>query len=181
MQLIANIIDDMKTKFEKDTANHRKLRCANVADGNNKGTMRHSLELAKVLSSCDRVVREVCNEHFSHVRHKMISSFNSPAMHAKRKEENNKEMEDGRGSSEFLSSEDGRPPQSADVFLNRCFSHQSRRKSWIEEKLWTRVNRVKVVSRAQIARAQNASIDRLRIWFGRFIFRRTGNGKALRS
>ena len=154
--LSLSIIDDMKTKFEKDTANSSETSCcANVADGNNKGTMRHSLELAKVLSSCDRVVREVCNEHFSHVRHKMISSLNSPAMHAKQKEENNKEMEDGRGSSEFLSSEDGRPPQSADVFLNRCFSHQSRRKSWIEEKLWTRVNRVKVVARAQIARAQN--------------------------
>ena len=154
--LSLSIIDDMKTKLEKDSANSSETSCcANVADGNNKGNMRHSLELAKVLSSCDRVVREVCNEHFSHVRHKMISSLNSPAMHAKQKEENNKEMEDGRGSSEFLSSEDGRPPQSADVFLNRCFSHQSRRKSWIEEKLWTRVNRVKVVARAQIARAQN--------------------------
>jgi len=167
----SDIIDDMKTKFDEDAARSSgfavttSATVANAAKGNidvlleadeNNEGMRHSLELAKVLSWCDYVVREVCEEHFSHIRRMVTGTLNRPAIHTKEQEENDKKREDGRGSSDFTSEEVGGPPRCADSFLKRCFLHQYGRKSWIAENLTTCAIRFKSVARARIGRFQNA-------------------------
>jgi hypothetical protein len=118
--------------------------------------MRHSLELAMVLSWCDHVVREVCDEHFARIRRAVADTLNKPAIRTKEQEENDKKREDGRGSSDFTSEEVGGPPRCADSFLKRCFLHQYGRKSWIAENLTTCAIRFKSVARARIGRFQNA-------------------------
>jgi hypothetical protein len=167
----SDIIDDMKTKFDEDAARSSgfavttSATVANAAKGNidvlleadeNNEGMRHSLELAMVLSWCDHVVREVCDEHFARIRRAVADTLNKPAIRTKEQEENDKKREDGRGSSDFTSEEVGGPPRCADSFLKRCFLHHYERKSWIAENLTTCAIRFKSVARARIARFQNA-------------------------
>ena len=38
-----------------------------------------------VLSSCDHVVREVCDRHFSHIRREMMNAMNRPTARAIKK------------------------------------------------------------------------------------------------
>ena len=167
----SGIIDDMKTNFVKDIAKSSKstdfafITTAPVADTdegdidvlleeNNEG-VRLSLELAMVLSSCDHVVREVCDRHFSHIRRERMNALNRPTARANKEEEENNEKKEVRGSSEFQSREDGSPPRCADSFLNDCFLPR-RRKSRIRMKLSTCAIHIETAARARITQVQNA-------------------------